>query len=392
LAPPPGNAPGDFRVPYALVRYRLQTEQTRLSVDGVPLQWGRDYVTALALPPPKELHWRLIVLDGAALEVDAAAERAFAAALQAHEGLLLACRPSTPFKGLEFARARGLHGRIGMPESLPQALSRAIIHLTPSGQTHLGISDGTARALSTIHDVVYVPRTLEEPVACCNLLGVVAGTGPAPDKEVTILSAHFDHLDPNDQVTYPGADDDASGCAVALEVGRRLAASPPRHSVAILLCSGEELGLLGARAFLASDRPLAHTIRADLNLDMVGRSDAGGLAFMPSNGEGPMTSLAAEGRVIAHRMGLPLRSEKPGLWLRGDHLPFAEKGIPAAFLTSGLHADYHQPTDTPGKLSQSQMVTAADFAEQVMRVVADADSAPRPVAEPEWRTWTWPVR
>jgi hypothetical protein len=392
LSPLPGNQAKGYRIPYSLTRYRLVPEETKLAIDGVSLQWGRDYVSAFARNPGLSIGWRVAILDGSAPDVEASASRAWEEALNAKEGLIIGyIHSAEPPKVWGFYRARAVQGRLGTAGNLPTALNRPMVCLTPSGLDRLGITEANAFAIQRPHEVVYDPQCKEERVECWNLAGYVPGEGPDEGKSVTILSAHFDHLDPEGSVWYPGADDDASGCAVALEVGRRLACHHPKRGVVILLCSGEELGMLGSRAFLASNRiPLA-SIRADINMDMVGRADAGGLAILPCTGEGPMTALVSTGRDIAKAMGLRLRGNESALWGRSDHLAFAEKAIPVAYVTSGLHPDYHKPTDTPEKLSPGQLEVAATFVERLVRASADRNSTMGRLDEKVWKGWKWPV-
>jgi hypothetical protein len=168
-----------------------------------------------------------------------------------------------------------------------------------------------------------------------------------------VIGAHYDHLgwggegslapDAQGQV-HNGADDNASGTAAVLEVARTLAAGPkPACDVIFALWSGEELGLLGSEHWAQHPTvPLAQ-VAANLNLDMVGRASSGPLAVL---GVGSSARFQGWLEELAPRAGLELKISLSGQGVGGsDHQTFLKRKIPAVHFFTGVHPDYHKPTD-----------------------------------------------
>lgn len=174
-----------------------------------------------------------------------------------------------------------------------------------------------------------------------NVLGLFPGTDPSWAHETVIVGAHRDHFGQQAGLLFPGADDNASGTAIMLEVARVLAASgfKPRRSVLFISFSGEEQGLLGSRLYVNQpSRPLSNTV-AMINIDHAGI----GNGRLTVGVTGLDTSLAANaGRHAALADELDLFGFFPG----GDHVPFKEAGVPTVTVVSGgPHPHFHQPSD-----------------------------------------------
>ena len=192
-----------------------------------------------------------------------------------------------------------------------------------------------------------------------NVVGLLRGSDPELRDTYVIFSAHMDHVgvgrpDAAGDSIYNGADDNASGTAALLQVARAFAAlaQPPARSVVFLAVSGEEKGLLGSRYY--SDNPTVPIERvvANINMDMVGRNSpdsvvAIGLDF---SSLGPLVQeIAAKHPELGLTVAPDLWPEEQ-LFFRSDHFNFARKEIPAIFFTTGLHEDYHRPSDEPEKI------------------------------------------
>jgi hypothetical protein len=232
-----------------------------------------------------------------------------------------------------------------------------------------------------------------------NILGLLPGQGRPADaaggaidpRETVVLGAHYDHLGyggansaaPGDQTVHHGADDNASGTALLVEVARRLAAGPPLpRSVLFAAFSGEERGLLGSGHYTANPAvPLADTV-AMVNLDMVGRLD-GNKVIVHGTGTGTGLEPLVDRLVAAH--GLEAAKE-PGGFGPSDHASFYAKKIPVLHLFTGSHADYHRPTDTAEKINYQGMVKLADLVTAVVRELATAPERPAyiEVASPQF--------
>jgi Zn-dependent M28 family amino/carboxypeptidase len=227
--------------------------------------------------------------------------------------------------------------------------------------------------------------TLQPIPAVDGQLNVLAVYGPREESAPTVLvSAHYDHLGEVDGQVHPGADDNASGVAVALAVARDLAA---RRDVAgrvvFAFFGAEEPGLLGAYAYAAKPlHPLADT-RAVFNLDMVGRkffeSTVGADATLGSVGLPDDAALLEAAEAAAADAGLELIAVSPALvalvgedW-RSDDWVFRDKGVPAVHFSTGIHDDYHKPTDTLDRLSRPQMVRIARFLRALVARTAGGD-------------------
>ncbi len=183
-----------------------------------------------------------------------------------------------------------------------------------------------------------------------NVLGRIPGE--RVDRTV-VLGAHFDHLGrggpgslaPNATgEIHNGADDNASGTACVLELARILTEGPPPDGdVLIALWSGEELGLLGSEHWADHPTvPLEH-IRANVNLDMVGRAGDGVLQIL---GAGSAAQFAEWMEPAGAAADLELSVNLSGRGLGGsDHQVFLNRNISALHLFSGVHTDYHKPSD-----------------------------------------------
>ena len=232
-----------------------------------------------------------------------------------------------------------------------------------------------------------------------NILGLLPGAGraaagdaPAIDpRETVVLGAHYDHLGfggagsaaPGERAIHHGADDNASGTALLVEVARRLAAGPrlPR-SILFAAFSGEERGLLGSGHYTANPAvPLADTV-AMVNLDMVGRL-AGDKLIVQGTGTGTGLEPLVD-RLVAAR-GLTAAKE-PGGFGPSDHASFYAKKIPVLHLFTGAHADYHRPTDTAEKINFDGLVRLADLVTDLVRELAMAPERPAyvEVASPQF--------
>jgi Zn-dependent M28 family amino/carboxypeptidase len=222
-----------------------------------------------------------------------------------------------------------------------------------------------------------------------DVVGVVPGTEPALAGEYVFITAHYDHLGTSWGTMYPGADDNASGTAGLLALMDLLRQAQPRRSLAFLAVSGEEEGLLGSEAFL-QDPPLpVATIKAEINMDMIGRGRKGELHVMPARQDGAVTTLTEDARAIASRQGLPLSAGIEQHWRDSDHYSFARRGIPSICFNTGLHADYHQPTDTPDKIDYGKLTAVVAIIRDLVMTTANAPAPPALVPKAVWKTWVW---
>jgi peptidase M28-like protein/PDZ domain-containing protein/PA domain-containing protein len=210
-----------------------------------------------------------------------------------------------------------------------------------------------------------------------NVIGVLPGADPAVADQNIVIGAHYDHLgfghfgavNPSTAgQIHHGADDNASGTAVLLDLARRLSRLPakPARTIIFVAFSAEELGLFGSRHFVERLTSIAAT-KAMVNLDMVGRLRDNRLTVFGARSGANLSDLIA---ASAANLGLEIRqSDDVG---RSDHMSFYNKKIPALHFSTGMHEDYHRPSDTFEKLNIDGMARISDLALLVLMNLADA--------------------
>jgi hypothetical protein len=199
-----------------------------------------------------------------------------------------------------------------------------------------------------------------------NILAFVPGTDRA--NETLVISSHYDHLGRKDTLLYFGADDNASGTSSVMEMARifsqaRREGHGPRRNILFLNVSGEEKGLLGSAWFVEHPPVPLIDIIADLNIDMVGRTDqfhdsTGMRDYLYIIGEEKLSSELHAVNEATNRAGPNLvldykfnNTDDPNkFYRRSDHYNFAKNNIPVIFYFNGTHDDYHKPSDTPDKI------------------------------------------
>jgi hypothetical protein len=211
-----------------------------------------------------------------------------------------------------------------------------------------------------------------------NVLALVPGAASAA--EILVVGAHYDHLGmggndslaPGVNAIHPGADDNASGTALVLELARRFARKGGDYPRAILFASwgAEELGLLGSKYWVKSPTVPWDRVVANVNFDMVGRStngklDIGGV----STAVGWKEIVEDANQTLAKPLGVRTSSRLSGIG-GSDHMSFGEASRPALFFFTGLHSDYHKPSDTADKINYATMAQIADLAEGVIERIA----------------------
>ncbi len=206
---------------------------------------------------------------------------------------------------------------------------------------------------------------------------------PGKTDEYVIIGAHYDHLGRGnfDSLApsmigkiHPGADDNASGTAGVLELARLLAPQKGQLQRGILFASfaGEELGLLGSAAWVKDPtRPLDKAV-AMLNMDMIGRIKDQKIYI---GGVGTGSSLKETVERAQANSGFKIEYS-PGGYSASDHTSFVTKKIPVLFFFSGLHSDYHKPSDTWEKINPEPAARLLDVVASTGEQIADAPARP----------------
>ena len=208
-----------------------------------------------------------------------------------------------------------------------------------------------------------------------NVLGMCVGTDPK--LPFFVVSAHYDHLGVRDGVTYPGADDNASGVAVMLEIAAYCQKTPFRRSIVFAAFDAEEGGLQGARVFLDQGPVPKERIALNVNLDMVSRSDkreifVAGTYHTPGL-KPPLEAVARRAPItvlFGHDKPAALAGGVDDWTNQSDHGPFHAAKIPFVYFGVEDHADYHKPTDTADKINRGFFV---DVAETILDAVIALD-------------------
>ncbi len=222
-----------------------------------------------------------------------------------------------------------------------------------------------------------------------NVVGIIRGR----EDRIIVLGAHLDHLGERNGELFLGAEDNASGVAVVLEVARVLAErrSELKRSVVVAFFGGEEIGLLGSKAFVAHPPIPRERIDTMVNVDMIGRPlvDQSALALpkaalgirdawtvgLVGTKDRPELRALVDAACAAEKVEAVAGEDLPETIAsvvehftknRGDNASFEAAGIPAVFFSSGESDDYHQPTDTLEKLSGAIMTRRARAIVRVM--------------------------
>jgi aminopeptidase N len=214
------------------------------------------------------------------------------------------------------------------------------------------------------------------PAQARNIVGVLAGTKPELAQQPLIVSAHYDHLGrgwPDARAgeagqVHHGADDNASGVAVLLELARAVAAGEkPQRPIVFVAFSGEEAGLAGAKHFVAQPSPLSiDKAVAIINLDTVGRLRSGKVQIL---GAGTATEWPHIFRGGSFVTGVE-STAIPGNAEASDQWAFIQRGIPGIQVFTGPHADYHRPTDTADQIDIPGMVKVATLVKEAVVYLA----------------------
>jgi hypothetical protein len=215
-----------------------------------------------------------------------------------------------------------------------------------------------------------------------NVGALLRGSDARLRDEWVIVAAHFDHLGVRRGVLYPGADDNASGVAMMLEVARSIVqgAVPPKRSMMFIGFDLEEIGLYGSRYFVAHSPVPLEKVALFITADMIGRSLAGVceshvFVMGTENAPGlrPWIDDAARGRPLT----VGLLGADILVLNRSDYGPFRTRGIPFLFFTTGENPRYHKPDDTAETVNYAKLTSISRLIYQVVAKAADAPAVPR---------------
>ena len=229
------------------------------------------------------------------------------------------------------------------------------------------------RAAETAFYLDYTPYSGPGTVQTDNVIAYLEGADSEMKHETLVLLAHYDHIgigrpDASGDMIYNGADDNGSGTVALMAIAHALseakqAGFKPKRSILFLHVSAEEVGLLGSRYY--SDHPvipIENTI-ASFNADMIGRSDpeniqTGDTDYVYLIGGEIISSRLDSLIVVANENSVNMRLDRKyndltdpnQFYRRSDHWNFGRLGVPFVFFFTGVHEDYHRPSDTVDKI------------------------------------------
>lgn len=229
-----------------------------------------------------------------------------------------------------------------------------------------------------------------------NVVAVLEGEGEHAD-ETIIVGAHYDHLgrggsgslarDSSD--IHNGADDNASGTAVLVEVARQLAGREKKlpRRVAFIAFTGEERGLLGSAHYVHQPLyPLDKTV-AMLNMDMVGRLQDDRLVIYGTKTAKEFDELIDQ---LNERHGFTIKRE-PGGFGPSDHASFFAVKVPVLHFFTGIHNDYHRPSDDANKLNVPGMRRVGEMVSEAVIAIAEREERPEFTQPPAERSRPRPM-
>ena len=218
-------------------------------------------------------------------------------------------------------------------------------------------------------EVNYTVKDGDSTITGTNVIGYIDNKA-----ENTIIGAHYDHLGygaegslhRGERAIHNGADDNASGVAVLLNLAGRLKAKNTNNNYLFMAFSGEEMGLLGSNYFVKN--PTIDTKKVDymINMDMVGRLKADSALAVYGVGTSPIFKQT----VTANNSKFKIVAKESGVG-PSDHTSFYHADIPVLHFFTGQHEDYHKPTDDTEKLNYEGMQTISNY---IFEIITDLDN------------------
>ncbi|ASB50068.1 M20/M25/M40 family metallo-hydrolase [Alkalitalea saponilacus] len=211
-----------------------------------------------------------------------------------------------------------------------------------------------------------------------NVVGFLKGHDSKLKDEYIVIGAHYDHLGyemrGDERVIFPGADDNASGVSLMLEMARYFATNPESHGRSLIFVAfdAEESGLIGSRWFIEDERFASKDIKTMFSLDMVGmyRSNEG----LNLKGIGSIAGGEELAGYLAGNHNLILRKQGSRIEERTDTWYFGLAGIPSVHVHTGPHSPYHQPGDLAHLLQYEEMAKVKNFTVDLVKILSFQES------------------
>ena len=231
-----------------------------------------------------------------------------------------------------------------------------------------------------------------------NIIAVLPGKDKSLKNEYIVVASHYDHLGlggqgsgsrrPDTVAVHPGADDNASGDAVVLELAKHFKKVGSSRSIIFAFFGAEEQGLVGSKHFVEwMKRDDAQRINlpkdlkgivAMVNLDMVGRMRDNAMSV---SGTGTSSAFKAMAEDVAEQTHLHISCTPDG-YGPSDHASFVAAEIPVLFLTTGGHMEYHTPGDVPSTLNYDGMQQTLEYSQELIAQLANMPQTPDYISVP----------
>ena len=235
-------------------------------------------------------------------------------------------------------------------------------------------------------------KTKETERTTHNIIAVLPGKDKRLKHEYVVVGSHYDHLGmggkdsgsrrPDTLAVHPGADDNASGDAVVLELAKYFKKSGSPRSIIFMFFGAEEQGLVGSKEFLEWMRhadsqrinlpATKDGIVAMVNLDMVGRMRDNALSV---SGTGTSSEFKAIAEQVAEQTKLNVSCTADG-YGASDQASFVAADIPVLFLTTGGHMEYHTPDDLPPTLNYDGMQLVLNYSKHLIMSIVNMPQTP----------------
>ena len=263
-----------------------------------------------------------------------------------------------------------LEGRSSGTQGDELAKDYIVNHFTTAGLP-------TERVVEVQEHYVYKDRrNKKNKVLTYNIIATLPGTDDKLKDEYIVIGGHYDSVSNKLDKIHNGADDNASGTSMVLELFEKFAASNThKRTLVFMAFGGEELGLLGSKHFVNNPTINLQQVQLMINLDMVGRLDNEKNLQLG----GTLTAIDLDKKLepflnqVENRWqnNLNITELGKGIFKRSDHYSFYLKDIPVLFFFTGLHEDYHGPTDDSNKVNYRGMKVISDLVHPIMEEFAN---------------------
>ncbi len=242
-------------------------------------------------------------------------------------------------------------------------------------------TDGTPSHVIADAMVSVKTNVTQEETESRNIVAILHGNDPVLKDQYIVVGAHYDHLGMGgpgsgsraiDTVAvHNGADDNASGVAMVIELAEKVASEKKnKRSIIFAAFGAEEMGLVGSKALTAEPPVETDKMVGMFNFDMVGRLDTAtnGLSV-----GGTQTAKETESILADLNPGFELAMSPEGVG-PSDHASFYLQNVPVLFISTGAHSDYHSPLDDADRINYEGMKKVADYSYSLLMEIANRDS------------------